>query len=169
MTEEIRFSCRSLCSHERDKIQLVWHCTDHISALTLKELVLERVVALPIEGPRWMSPCCAPGIGRCRPCRVRRNGVTSQNSKFWNVILNKYLWLFVWMWCDWLCEIEWEFETFWKLNEREWNDFPKLLLCILISMNSNSFQMQNPRVKITWLLPFKMRRVFWKYLNFICK
>ena len=33
-----------------------------------------------------------------------------------------------------------EFETFWKLNEREWNDFPRLSICLfLFSMNSNSF------------------------------
>ena len=61
----------------------------------------------------------------------------------------------------WLIDWNWvEFESFEKLNEREWNDFPKLSLYILISMNSNYFQIQNPRVKMTWFLPFKMKRVF---------
>ena len=39
--------------------------------------------------------------------------------------------------------------------------FPKLSFFFLISINSNSFHHQNPRVKITWLLPFKEnKRVF---------
>ena len=61
------------------------------------------------------------------------------------------VWLPVWNWL--------KFETFQKLNEREWNDFPKLSPLLSISMNSNSFQIQNPREKMTWLLPFKMKRV----------
>ena len=38
--------------------------------------------------------------------------------------------------------------------------FPNFHFAFMISMNSNSFQIQNPREKMTWLLPFKMKRVF---------
>ena len=39
--------------------------------------------------------------------------------------------------------------------------FPNFHICFLISMNSNSFQMQNPWAKMIWLLPFKLNeRVF---------
>ena len=47
--------------------------------------------------------------------------------------------------------------------------FPNFHICFLIFVNSNSFQIQNPREKMTWLLPFKMKRVFEKYLNSIGK
>ena len=63
------------------------------------------------------------------------------------------MWLFVWFLCDWLCETEWKlklFESWMRGNKRT---FPKLSSCILISLSSNS--LQNPRVKIIWLLPFK--------------
>ena len=61
---------------------------------------------------------------------------------------------------DWLIDWKWvKFETFWKLNEREYKDFPKFHFAFMNSVNSNSFQIQNPREKITWLLPFKMKRV----------
>ena len=38
--------------------------------------------------------------------------------------------------------------------------FPNFHIGFLIFVNSNSFQIQNPREKMTWLLPFKMKRVF---------
>ena len=47
--------------------------------------------------------------------------------------------------------------------------FPNFHFSFMISVNSNSFQIQNPREKMTWLLPFKMKRVFEKYLNSIGK
>ena len=60
--------------------------------------------------------------------------------------------MFVWL----LCEIEWNlkfiFESCIRGNERT---FPDFHLCILISLNSNSFHHQNPTVKIIWLLSFK--------------
>ena len=34
--------------------------------------------------------------------------------------------------------------------------FPNFHICFLISMNSNSFQIQNPWAKMIWLLPFKL-------------
>ena len=74
------------------------------------------------------------------------------------------VWLFV-------CLIEWnwvEFETFWKLNEREWNDFPNFPFALLDPNEFNSIPKQNPRVKVTWLLPLEMERV-WKDLNFTWK
>ena len=37
--------------------------------------------------------------------------------------------------------------------------FPNFHLSFMIPMNSNFFQTQNPREKMTWLLPFKMKRV----------
>ena len=37
--------------------------------------------------------------------------------------------------------------------------FPNFHFAFMISMNSNSFQIQNPGEKITWLLPFKMKMV----------
>ena len=57
------------------------------------------------------------------------------------------VWLLVWNWV--------KFETFWKLNEREWNDFPKLSPCIYDLHEFKFISSQNPRVKIIWLLPFK--------------
>ena len=63
-------------------------------------------------------------------------------------------WLIVWNWV--------EFETFWKFNEREWNDFPRLSFWLLISGDSNSFHHHNTSVKMTSLLPFEMKRVFEK-------
>ena len=61
--------------------------------------------------------------------------------------------LLVWNWV--------KFETFWKLNEREWNDFPKLSPCIYDLHEFIFISSQNPRVKMIWLLPFKLNeRVF---------
>ena len=36
--------------------------------------------------------------------------------------------------------------------------FPKFHICFMISMNSNSFQIQNPWAKMIWLLPFKSNK-----------
>ena len=61
--------------------------------------------------------------------------------------------------CGCLCEIEWNlklFESWMRGNEMT---SPNFHLAFMISMNSNSFQIQNPREKMTWLLPFKMKRV----------
>ena len=65
--------------------------------------------------------------------------------------------MFVWLLCHWLCEIEWNlklFESWMRGNEIT---FPNFHLAFMISMNSNYFQIQNPREKMTWLLPFKMK------------
>ena len=59
--------------------------------------------------------------------------VTSQNSKFWNVILNRYLWLFVWLLCDWLCEIEWNLKLFKSWIRRNEMTFPNFHLAFWTS------------------------------------
>ena len=59
-----------------------------------------------------------------------------------------FVWLVVWHWV----KIE-TFESWMRGNKRT---FPKLSSCILISLSSNS--LQNPRVKIIWLLPFKEKK-----------
>ena len=69
-----------------------------------------------------------------------------------------------------VCLIDWlkvsEIWKFWKFNEREWNDFPKLSFLQLGSLNSNSIQTRNPRVKMTWLLPSKKWNGFLKRFEF---
>jgi hypothetical protein len=70
------------------------------------------------------------------------------------------VWLIVWNWV--------KFETFWKLNKREWNDFPKLSLCILILRNSNSFH--HKTLEWRWYDFFHLKwKGFWKDLNSIKK
>ena len=83
--------------------------------------------------------------------------VTSQNSKFWNVILNKLLWFVVWL-IDW----KWvKFETF----EVGWEGTKWLSQTFILAFYLNEFKFistQNPRLKLTWLLPFEFQRVFEK-------
>ena len=51
-----------------------------------------------------------------------------------------------------VCLIDWlkvsEIWKFWKLDERERNDFPKLSSLHFISMNSNSFQHKTPEWRL---------------------
>ena len=76
--------------------------------------------------------------------------------------------MIVWLLCDWLTESEWNL----KLLKVKWEGIKGLsqtfIFAFTIFVNSNSFQIQNPREEITWLLPFKMKRVFetiWIYLE----
>ena len=68
----------------------------------------------------------------------------------------------------WLSEIEWNlklFESWMRGNEMT---FPNFHPCIYDLHEFKIIQTQNPRVKMTWLLPFEMERV-WKDLNFTWK
>ena len=56
----------------------------------------------------------------------------------------------------WLIDWKWvKFETFWKFNEREWNDFPKTFTLHFDPQEFKFISSLNPRVKMIWLLPFK--------------
>ena len=71
-----------------------------------------------------------------------------------------------------VCLIDWlkvsEIWNFWKSNERERNDFPKLSSLHFISMNSNSFQHKTLDWRWHDFLHLKWKRV-WKDLNSIWK
>ena len=85
--------------------------------------------------------------------------VTSQNSKFWNVILNKYFWLSFdcgVIACVKLSEI-------WNFLKVECEGMKWLSQTFTLHFDLHEFKLissQNPRVKKIWLLPFKMKRVF---------
>ena len=61
---------------------------------------------------------------------------------------------------DWLSEIEWNlklFENWMRGNEMT---FPNFHFAFWAPWIQILFKCKNPRVKMTWLLPFKMKRVF---------
>ena len=68
------------------------------------------------------------------------------------------------MW-NWL-----QIETFWKLNEREWNDFPKLSPLLLWSPWIQ-IHFKYKTLERRWHDFFHLinEKGFWKYLNFIWK
>ena len=70
----------------------------------------------------------------------------------------------------WLIDWKWvKFETFWKLNEREWNDFPKLSHCIYDLHEYNFFSNTKPYREDDMTSSIINVKGFWKDLNFIWK
>ena len=75
--------------------------------------------------------------------------------------------MFVWLWCGCLCEIEWNLKLFESWMSGNKRTFLKLSSLHFDLHEFKSILSQNPRVKMIWLLPFKINdKGFFKIFEF---